>query len=133
MMPFPFFCIGCCLSQTAKFRFDNNSRVMSIKSYCGFCCCCSNSKEIPYDDITNLDIRLIPGCRINHQPAYKVFLLYKEGEIELTGGVVYSEAMGVDQQVKAIMARCRIAAAKKGRAPMMPGNMGLVYGPGPVY
>ena len=40
MMPFPFFCIGCCLSQTTKFYLDNNNRTLTLASYCGYCCCC---------------------------------------------------------------------------------------------
>ncbi len=41
MLPFPFFCLGCCLSKTAKFRFDNNSHMLSLVTYCGFCACCA--------------------------------------------------------------------------------------------
>lgn len=81
MMPFPFFCIGCCLSQSVKFMFDNTNRILNIKSYCGYCLCCGDKAEIPYHEIIDLDIRIQPGCYVNHQQAVKVLLLYQRGEI----------------------------------------------------
>lgn len=88
MLPFPFFCIGCCLSQSSKFQFDNNNRILHLKTYCGYCACCSSNLDVPYDEIVGLDVRIQPGYYINRQPAYKVHLLSKKGEAELTGGMV---------------------------------------------
>lgn len=65
MLPFPFFCLGCCTSQTAKFRFDNNNRILHIKSYCGYCFWFGDKIDIPYDDIVDVDARMMPGCYVN--------------------------------------------------------------------
>lgn len=118
MMPFPFFCIGCCISQTTKFNFDNNNRSLIVKTYCGYCCCLASTLNIPYDEILNVDVRLRPGVRINHRPAYKVWLLHRKGEIELSGSILMAEARDIENKIKTVMARCSIAAGQARSKPV---------------
>ena len=56
MMPFPFFCMGCCMSSTVWLTFDTNARTLHVKSCPGYCYCCSTERLLSYSDIGNIDI-----------------------------------------------------------------------------
>jgi hypothetical protein len=88
MLPFPFFCIGCCMSQTTKMEFDNIGRVVTLKTYCGYCCCCQTERRIPYNGLKAIDRRIVPGVRINNQGAFKVWLVWVDGELPLTADLM---------------------------------------------
>jgi hypothetical protein len=90
MMPFPFLCIGCCLSQSTKMKFDNTQRILTLKTYCGYCCCCSEERIIPYHEVQSLDARPNPHVTINRRTAYNVWLVWQTGQIELTASMVLS-------------------------------------------
>jgi hypothetical protein len=95
MCPFPCFCAGCCISQSTKMEFDNSQRVLIIRTYCGYCCCFAQEQRIPYHEVQTLDARLDAHMRINHQPAFKVWLVWQSGQLELSAGIVLQEAIEI--------------------------------------
>ena len=108
MLPFPFFCIGCCTSQTTKLNFNNSTHILTVKEYCGYCLCCASNAVIDYANIYGVEIRPEYGTYINHQQAFRVFLMYKDGEIPLSGKVMFPKALVIDHKVKTMMNKCGI-------------------------
>lgn len=47
MLPFPCFMMGCCLSLSAYFDFNNQTRILELRTYCGHCSCCAKTESIP--------------------------------------------------------------------------------------
>eukprot|EP00756_Hemistasia_phaeocysticola_P051659 Hpha_TRINITY_DN26833_c0_g1::TRINITY_DN26833_c0_g1_i1::g.17276::m.17276 len=78
-MPFPFFCLGCCLTQTTKAVFDDTASTITLTTYCGKCCCCAETRIIPYDTVGNVALGAT-NVRINRLSAYEIVLVLRDGE-----------------------------------------------------
>ena len=57
MLPFPFLCVGCFCSKSAKIVLDNSSQMIEIESYPGYLFCCKSYDSYQYADIQKFDCR----------------------------------------------------------------------------
>ena len=48
MLPFPFFCSGCCVSKTTRLIFDKTTHLIHITTYHGYCCCCYDTYQVQF-------------------------------------------------------------------------------------
>jgi len=91
MCPFPFMCIGCCLSESSNIDFDDVTETVSVNTYCGYCFCCAGTRVLPYGGIGNITMKA-SNLSINGQQAYKLCFVLKNGErIEFGGSRLPSD------------------------------------------
>ena len=79
MLPFPFLCVGCCISQTLHIVFDDTTRTVSISHYPGFCFPFQKKTVLEYSVIANVGYR---GTRMraNRVQMYEPVLVTLKGE-----------------------------------------------------
>jgi len=92
MLPFPFFCLGCCIFGASDFSFDDNERVLYAKTWRGVFSC-GEPRRIPYTDIANVGI-LSTSTRVNGIPQRSWGIVLRDGTIVQSGysGSHYSTA-----------------------------------------
>jgi len=90
MIPFPFLCIGCCMSESSNLVFDDRKQQVSVNSYSGYCWCCGQGRDIRYDEIANV-VAKSSNMRINNRPAYSVCFLLRSGDTVRIRGAALME------------------------------------------
>ena len=80
-LPFPFLCMGCCLSSSADLDFDDRTSTVSIARWPGDCfCCMSATTVVAYAHVANVVARST-NMRINKQSAYKIAIALRDGQV----------------------------------------------------
>eukprot|EP00656_Telonema_subtile_P045498 TRINITY_DN51747_c0_g1_i1.p1 TRINITY_DN51747_c0_g1~~TRINITY_DN51747_c0_g1_i1.p1 ORF type:complete len:217 (-),score=28.80 TRINITY_DN51747_c0_g1_i1:286-936(-) len=77
-LPFPFFCMGCCLSRTTITTWNDSTQTVSIIKYCGYCCCCAKTVTANYADLTGVGTQM-SNMKINGVRAREVTLEFRAG------------------------------------------------------
>lgn len=92
MLPFPFFCLGCWLSNTADAVFDDTTKTATLQGYPGYCCCLKSVKTIPYSNIANVAL-VRTNMTKNKVSTYKLTLLMRDGETVAMSGPCYMDEL----------------------------------------
>ena len=108
MLPFPFFCAGCCVSKNTQMTFDVSKQMLNLRTYYGYCCCFSKDYSINFEDIVGVMVDMQQGCIVGDEPACKVILVLKVSLIALTGYVSETKGNKIKEELMEIMDRCDI-------------------------
>ena len=100
MCPFPFLCIGCCLSRTTILNFYPSEKLLNVKTHCGYCFCYATKLDIPYETIKSIEYRS-QCCFMNSKATFALVLLLSEGEVELTGNLFLSDVVATENHLAA--------------------------------
>ena len=91
MCPFPFLCLGCCLSSTINTLFSDKTQTVEVDSYPGLCVCLAQKKRIAFNDIGNV-LAKRGSMVVNGQYTFTVALQTKHGEqVPLTNADTMSD------------------------------------------
>ena len=79
MLPFPFLCLGCCLSTSNHLVFDDNSQTFSGTTYPGYCCFPGFKTKVlvEYANIGNVGYRQT-SMQINDQYQFEPVIITKD-------------------------------------------------------
>jgi len=81
MCPFPFFCLGCCLSASRDIIIDERRQTLEMTSYCGYCCCLKSEPEAyTYQDVANICLIRKPGVYMNRRATYQIAFVMRDGK-----------------------------------------------------
>lgn len=83
MLPYPFFCMGCCLSVTADLVFEDRSQTLLITTAWGYTGCfpgCKTKLSFSYDDVGNVGF-ISMNMRIRQSAQYRPVLVMKDGRL----------------------------------------------------
>jgi len=83
MLPFPFFCMGCCLFRQSKLVFDENTRLIKVTVRKG-ACPCSTQKTFSYNDIGNVAV-VRTTVRIDGVRMHETLILLRDSTKIRTG------------------------------------------------
>jgi len=79
MIPYPFFCGGCCYAVSCDLIFDDSSQTFNITSWPGFLCCFAKSRShIEYTHIGNFALEE-SCCMLNRSTMYFPMIVLKDG------------------------------------------------------
>jgi hypothetical protein len=80
MLPFPFFCMGCCIFGASKFTFDDTTMEVTAKRWDGLFEHCAKIDVTPYLSIANVVI-FGTNVRVNHVRQMAWGLLLTDGSV----------------------------------------------------
>ena len=101
-------------------EFDTGRSSLKLITYNGYCWKNAQEREISFEDLSRAVAKLEPGCYVNRQPAYIVFLRSKKCSVQLTGCKVESDANKIAQEVNNIINRVK-GVNKNNQVVMAPG------------
>lgn len=80
MLPFPFFCFGCCMYGASNIEINRKTRIVTITSWKGVFTSCKKVREVPFDDIQCFGFHN-DGCptSVNGLIMFDCVLLLKDG------------------------------------------------------
>jgi hypothetical protein len=84
-LPFPFFCMGCCLASSIDVELDDKKRVVRVTAWPGDCFLCYRRSEFAYTDVANVAL-LSSNVSINHRSAYYSAFFFRNGDPPLKFG-----------------------------------------------
>lgn len=88
MLPFPFFCTGCCFSLTSQFTFNDNTQKLHYWSYPGYLSFIRKDRIIDYQDIGNV-CYYRTNVAVDEVWLYQPALMLKSGELLRFGAKNY--------------------------------------------
>jgi len=76
MLPFPFFCLGCCLFRSSELQLDDATQTLTWRSWPGYCCCdcCTREAQAPYANVRGLQSIINWNLQINNMPTRDLYL-----------------------------------------------------------
>lgn len=92
MLPFPFLCLGCCMSNTADVVFDDSSKTATISGYPGYCFPMKSTTTVLYNDIANVAL-VKTNITKNKMRTYRLSLLLRDGKMLEMSGPCYSDEL----------------------------------------
>lgn len=93
MLPFPFFCLGCWLSETSAVVFDDATRTVTAEGYPGYCFFLKSKNQFNYDAIANVAL-VRTNIRKNNVATFRMALLLRDGRQITLSGPEYLDDIG---------------------------------------
>ncbi len=112
MLPFPFCCIGCCISESTHLLFDDEAEQLRVRSFPGYCWCCDEHFSVPYSHVQNVRLEMDPSCRMNKKPSVRMFIQRRSETIE--GEKLYIGSRGMLVQMLPQAAKLHRACFARG-------------------
>jgi hypothetical protein len=89
-MPFPFFCMGCCMFNASDLTFDDNTRTLTAETWTGHLHYfgCTSSKLYEYEMIGNVGFEVTnmsEGSKTSRTHYYEIVIVLRNGDKIKTG------------------------------------------------
>ena len=86
MLPFPFFCMGCCLFKASYISFDMERQTMTSRVWSGVFQACASERVVPFSAIANV-ATCSTSTRVNGIAQRTWFIVLRSGELVKTGSM----------------------------------------------